>query len=190
MLEPAKLYISHCNYISCDEDKKNLCLLTSKDHSEEEEEFTFTEFDDIKVTYFETSARIATTHFCSVCIASKSDISQRKRYHLLFAEKVIEDGKTQLDVCIMYSLKNCIQVIPSILVLIVSPISLCTIQNVEEQYKEYKGAQDKVNLLGPVVMDVSKITIKCDPTDISGWEILHRDDYYVSVNSELNIIYS
>ena len=189
LLKTAKLYIPHYINISCDEDKKKLCLLTSKVHSQEEEAFIFTE-SDIDVDYFETSARIATTHFCSVCIASKSDISQRKRYHLLFAEKVLEDGKIQLDVCIMYSLKNCIQVIPFILVLTVNPISLCTIQNVEEQYKEYKGAQDKMNLLGPVVMDVSKITIKCDPTDISGWEILHRDDYYVSVNSELNIIYS
>ena len=192
LLKPAVLYISHYVDISCDEDKKKLCLLTSKHNpSEREEAFVFTE-SDIAVTCFEKSARIDTIHFCSVYIAFKGKIPPKKRYHLFFAEKVLEDGKIHLDVCIMYSLPICIKVIIPFFLALQSSISLCIIQNVEEQYENYKGTQDEVTVQkhGPVfVKEGSMITVKFDQTDIPGWVILFRDDYYVSL-LENDIIYT
>ena len=105
LAEPAELYIPHYVDVSSDENKMKLCLLTTKENPE-----VFTTDELAQVSYSPTLARILTTHFCSLCVASK-DVP-RKRYILLYAEKEFDDGSLYVDICIMYSIR-CLQVMLS-----------------------------------------------------------------------------
>ena len=103
LAKPAELYIPHYVDVSSDEDKKKLCLITTKENFE-----VFTADKLAQVSFSPSLARILTSHFCSLCAAAKN--TPRKRYYLLYAEKEIEDGSLYVDICITYSVK-CLQVI-------------------------------------------------------------------------------
>ena len=102
LLKPAELYIPHYVDVNSDEDMNNLCILNTKDNFE-----VFMVDKVAQVSFSPTLARILTTHFCSLCVATK-DIP-RKRYILLYAEKEFDDGSLNVDICIMYSIR-CLQV--------------------------------------------------------------------------------
>ena len=102
LAKPAELYIPHYVDVSNDENKKTLCLLTTKENCE-----VFTADKVAQVSFSPTLARIFTTNFCSLCVAAKDP--PRKRYYLLYAEKELEDGSLYVDICIMYFIK-CLQV--------------------------------------------------------------------------------
>ena len=110
LAKPAELYIPHYVDVSSDEDKMKLCLLTTKENFE-----VFTADKVAEVSFSQTLARILTTNFCSLCVASKHP--PRKMYCLLYSEKEIDDGSLHVDICIMYSIK-CLQVIMTIIVYI------------------------------------------------------------------------
>ena len=102
LAKPAELYIPHYVDVNSDEDKKKLCLLTTKENSE-----VFTTDKVAQISFSPTLARILTTNFCSLCVAAKHP--PRKKYYLLYAEKELEDGGLHVDICIMYSIR-CLQV--------------------------------------------------------------------------------
>ena len=105
--KPAELYIPHYVDVSSDEDKKNLCLLNTKNNFE-----VFTADKVAQVSFSPTLARILTTHFCSLCAAAKNP--PQKRYALLYAEKELDDGSLHVVICITYSFR-CLQVMPIII---------------------------------------------------------------------------
>ena len=107
LLKPAELYIPHYVDINCGEE---LYLLSSeKKSSEIEEAFVFAVNTKACTSFSPTLARICTMQFCSLCIATKSENPPHKRYHLLFAEKELEDGSLHIEICIMYSF-HCLKV--------------------------------------------------------------------------------
>ena len=111
LLKPAELYIPHYADISSDKDKKKLFVLSTEDNtSEKEDPFIFTVNTEASVSFSPTLATIHTKHFCSTCIATKSKNPPPKRYHLLCAEKRVENGGLHVDICIMYHIK-CLEVI-------------------------------------------------------------------------------
>ena len=107
LLKPAELYIPHYVDINCGEE---LYLLSSeKKSSEMEEAFVFSVNTKACTSFSPTLARICTMQFCSLCIATKGENPPHKRYHLLMAEKELEDGSLHIEICIMYSF-HCLKV--------------------------------------------------------------------------------
>ena len=158
-----------------------LCLLTTNEKSSKKEEaFVFTVNTKASVSYSSTLATIHSTHFCSLCIAAKNP--PPKRYHLIIAEKELENGKLHVDVCIMYSLRLCIEVIIAfIFISAIIHMYQILLQKVKsEQFQEYQ--EDKVISYGPVFFSDGVINVTIDPTTVPGWEILFRGIYSETVS--------
>ena len=107
LLKPAELYIPH--YVDINYGEELYLLTSDKKSSEIEEPFIFAVNTKAYTSFSSTLARICTMQFCSLCIATKGENPPRKRYHLLVAEKELEDGSLHIVICIMYSF-YCLQV--------------------------------------------------------------------------------
>ena len=184
LVKPAEIYIPHYVDVSSDEDKMKLCLLKANCLQEDQ---SFTVSSTASVTFSPSLAQIHAYHFCSLCIATKDGTPPPKRYHLLIAEKELEDGSLNVDICIMYSIQLCIEVIHSFLFdMTVFHINSSTLQKVKlEQFEGYE-----VIIHGPVFFNDDSngvINVKFDPTDIPGWVISFRDIYYDCVSVHLTL---
>ena len=116
LAKPAELYIPHYVDVSSDGDKMKLCLLTTEANClHEDQSFMFTVNSTASVTFSPSLAKIYTYYFCWLCIATEDRTPPPKRYHLLIAEKELKDGSLNVDICIMYSIQLCIEVIHSFL---------------------------------------------------------------------------
>ena len=111
LTKPAELYIPHYVNVSNDENKKKLCLLTTKENYK-----VFTADKVAQVSFSPSLARIFTTNFCSLCVAAKDP--PQKRYYLLCAEKELQDGCLNVDICIMDSVR-CLQVYTIIKIILI-----------------------------------------------------------------------
>ena len=103
LAKPAELYIPHYVDISNVENKKKIRLLTTKENYK-----IFTADKVAQVSFSPSLAKMFTTNFCSLCVAAKDP--PQKRYHLLCAEKKLENGSLDVDIFIMYASVRCLQV--------------------------------------------------------------------------------
>ena len=173
LMKPAELYIPHhidTTNMSERDINDDIFLLAAEDLHQECLNFTQNSTIDVEVNSL--FAKIATTHFCSNCIATygKKYKELPKRYSIARAHKVEEDGTLIVEFIFIYQENGC---------KMVSLIIINNTQMIEKQckdsgftvkeYKEYlpfgQESQDKGVSLLPL-----------EPNPVKGWTIAPSPD--------------
>ena len=108
--KPAELYIPHhinTTNMSERDINDNIILLTAEDVHQEY--LNFTQNSEINVAINLSFAKIATAHFCSICIATygKKYREIPKRYSIARADKVNEHGTLIVEFIFIYQQIGC-----------------------------------------------------------------------------------
>ena len=106
-MKPAELYIPHHIDTTKMSERDNLFLLTAEDVHQDC--LNFTQNSTINVEINSLFAKIATTHFCSNCIATNGKKYREipKRYSIARADKVDEEGTLIVEFIFIYQENGC-----------------------------------------------------------------------------------
>ena len=115
LIKPAELYIPHHIDVSNVKDPNSqLVLLTADEKSFiRDNVFTFKQCHEHEVTIESTSVKIHGSHFCTNCIAVTKNKYKKipKRYLIIQADKILDDGSLFVDFCLLYQQEKCKEVI-------------------------------------------------------------------------------
>ena len=107
LMKPAKLYIPHHIDTTKMPERDNLFLLTAEDVHQGC--LNFTQNSEIDVEINSLFAKIATTHFCSNCIATNGKKYREipKRYSIARADKIDDEGILTVQFIFIYQENGC-----------------------------------------------------------------------------------
>ena len=107
LMKPAELYIPHHIDTTKISERDNLFLLTAEDVHQDC--LNFTQNSTINVEINSLFAKIATTHFCSNCIATNGKKYREipKKYSIARADKVDEEGTLIVEFIFIYQENGC-----------------------------------------------------------------------------------